>query len=251
MDGRTNAIIPGGKTLSKTATLIIEAQVGSTVTLSKSGVIIKIFSPSEGIILSSTPSIMRYYYSISPSKFGEYTIDKQYEISVPTVSQTITVNTNKIYFVDIKFPVYLYKAGDQCVNVTGGWKQAVNSGGGGWSRADATFNESNITFSLRNATKIAGVSTINKITEFGAATLHANVTAYAGGSSSYAVSSMGCSTANSFSSLNSDGAAKKLNPRVSLTSTGNKFVALPDTLDHYITILCSNRNLTVSDIWLA
>lgn len=250
MNGRTNAVGSEGKTVSKTATLIIETQVGSTVTLYKSGVVTKVFSPSEGIILSSTPSIIRYYYSILPSNFGEYTIDKQYEISVPTVSNTITISENKIYYMDIRVPVYLYKAGDLCTNVTGGWKQAVASGSGGWSRADATFNDSNITFSLKGATKIGGVSTNNKITGLGATTLHINVTAYSAGSSSYRVSTGGYSTANSYSSLNSDGAGNKLAGRVNLTSTGEKLLSLPSTLDHYITILCSNNNLTVSDIWL-
>lgn len=93
MIGRTNA---GSSSLSNSSALLhITAVVGSTITLSKNNIVIKILDSNKGHINANDSRLADWYYSISSSNYGDWSIE------VDTVTKTINIDTNKQY--DIRF----------------------------------------------------------------------------------------------------------------------------------------------------
>ena len=121
MIGKTN--IGGGSSLSfKGALICIIAPIGSTITLMKNNLIVKILYPKNQHIFNNDKAY--WYYSVTPSNYGEWTVTASQ--SGNTASKTVTVSTNKQYDVFILFGE-LYKNGSQYTELTGGWSATIGS----------------------------------------------------------------------------------------------------------------------------
>lgn len=116
MIGKTN--IGSGSSLSfKGALLCITAPTGSTITLIKNNLIIKILYPKDQHILFNDNTSANWYYSVSPSNYGEWTV--MITLGVDSTSVTVTISDNKQYDLAIYPPVYLVKNGTKIADITG------------------------------------------------------------------------------------------------------------------------------------
>ena len=91
------------------ALLHINAPVGSTITLAKGGVTVKTLAASEGHTSASDSRLADWYYSVSSSNYGAWTVTASNGTN--TVSASVTINTNKQYDVGLTYDLYLLKNG--------------------------------------------------------------------------------------------------------------------------------------------
>lgn len=120
MIGKTN--IGNGSSLSFRGTLLcITAPTGSTITLTKNNLIIKTLYPKDQHI-SEDGTKAHWYYSISPSNYGEWTITATDGIYI--ASATVTIDSNEQYDMILSYHVpsgyqeveYLASSGTQYIN---------------------------------------------------------------------------------------------------------------------------------------
>lgn len=81
------------------AVLHVNAPVGSTITLAKGGVTVKVLDASKGHTNAGDSSLADWYYSVSSSNYGEWTVTATKDAE--SASKTVTVNSNKQYDVAI------------------------------------------------------------------------------------------------------------------------------------------------------
>ena len=126
----------GGGGLSPNNALIhVNAPLGSSISFSKGGVTAKILDPSKGHANVDGKSA-DYYYSVSTSNFGDWTITAT--LSDDSTSDTVTVDTVKQYDVELSYFLYLYKYGNERTSVTGGWVAASGPAYSGGASATNT-----------------------------------------------------------------------------------------------------------------
>lgn len=115
MNGKTNSA--NNISDRRKAILEIVSETGSTVDLSKDGVVLRSFSPNKTNYDDNTKS--NYYYYVDESNYGEFYME--ITANNVTIESDVTVNSNKIYVVKpTRF--YLYKYGSfMNTNVTGGF----------------------------------------------------------------------------------------------------------------------------------
>ena len=77
------------------AVLHINALVGSTITLAKGGVTVNVLEASKGHISAKDIRLAEWYYSISPSNYGAWTVTASKDGT--SVSRSVTVNSNMQY----------------------------------------------------------------------------------------------------------------------------------------------------------
>ena len=124
MIGRTN--INGTNDASGVgAVLSIDAPIGSTVTISQGS-----FSKVLKDPIEISTFFSRYFYLIKPNKFGSWTITAT--DGTRTTDTRVLVTANKEYEVTLSFIIYLFRAGDQCTNITDGWNAT------GWTTANTS-----------------------------------------------------------------------------------------------------------------
>ena len=97
----------GGLSLNN-AVLHINAPAGSTITLSKGGLTVKVLEASKGHV-NSDGVTADWYYSVSPSSYGEWTVSAAKDGE--TAAETVTVNSNKQYDVPLNYNLYIIKNG--------------------------------------------------------------------------------------------------------------------------------------------
>ena len=115
MNGKTNSA--NNISDRRKAILEIVSETGSTVDLSKDGVVLCSFSPNKTNYDDNTKS--NYYYYVDESNYGEFHIETT--ANNVTTEADVTVNSNKLYVAkSIRF--YLYKNGSfMNTSVTGGF----------------------------------------------------------------------------------------------------------------------------------
>ena len=129
----------GGGFSTKDAIIHVNAPLGSTVTFSKDNIAVKIIEPSKAIT-NSDGETADYYYSVKSSNYGSWTLTAT--AGNDTATETVTVNAIKQYDVILSFSLYLFKDGDKCRTITGGWEAAgYLSGPQGWGRGVPTVTE--------------------------------------------------------------------------------------------------------------
>lgn len=108
----------GGKLKSTDAVLIVTVPTGSTVTATKSGVIL---TPTMWVKAADN-TLDCAIFIISASQFDNTT---PWTITATdgtnTASTTVLITTNKEYDVTLSFALFIYNLGDQCSSVTNGW----------------------------------------------------------------------------------------------------------------------------------
>lgn len=138
------------------AVIHVNAQVGSTVTFSKGGVVAKVLGPGKAHANSDGENA-DYYFSVSPTNYGEWTVTAT--LGDLSATKTVTINAASEYDLSLRYRLYLYNRGVIETDITGGLS---NSGYvyDGQSLAAATFNADNIYFS---SSVPRGVGTVNDI----------------------------------------------------------------------------------------
>ena len=119
-----------GNTFMNSAVIHVIAQTGSIVNLEKNGVILKTLTLSESHSNNKPGNYSDYYFLIQPSQYGTYTISATYEDFA--AEEILDINNNEQYDLDLKYIKYLYRAGDEFIDYTGGW---IGSNSTGWSGA--------------------------------------------------------------------------------------------------------------------
>lgn len=107
----------GGMPLTN-AVIHAKAPLGSTVTFSKGGVVVKSIGPDKAHP-NSDGEYADYYLSVSASNYGSWTMTATR--GDYSTSGTVTVNANDQYDVLLRYIQYLFEDGDQCTAITGGW----------------------------------------------------------------------------------------------------------------------------------
>ncbi len=98
----------GGLSLNN-AVLHINAPVGSTIELSKGGVTVVTLNASKGHV-NSDGVTADWYYSVSPSNYGEWTVSAAKDGE--TAAETVTVNSARQYDVPLSYNLYIVKNGE-------------------------------------------------------------------------------------------------------------------------------------------
>ena len=154
--GRTNSGSGGGGGLSpNNAVIHVNAPVGSSISLSKGGVVVKVIDSSKSHISSANANYADYYYAVSSNNYGSWSMQASLGTEVSTV-ETITINSNKQYDVALDYTFWLYKEGNEYTNRTGGWEVK-------WEKSKRASKEAtylNLTSAESNGQCI---STINKV----------------------------------------------------------------------------------------
>lgn len=102
-------VIGGGGGLSpKNAVIHAKAPIGSTVTFSKSGVVVKTIGPDKAHP-NSDGSNADYYYSVKSSNYGTWTITGM--LDGDTATESVTVDAAYIYDIEIVYGYYWVKNG--------------------------------------------------------------------------------------------------------------------------------------------
>lgn len=119
----------GGKLKDTDAVLVVTVPTGSTVTATKGGTTL---TPTMWV--KATDSTLDCaIFSIPASQFDSttpWTVTAT--LGTQTASDTVLITSNKQYEVELSFSIYLFKAGDQCTSITGGWTSS------GWSSSGAS-----------------------------------------------------------------------------------------------------------------
>ena len=91
------------------AVLHVNAPVGSTITLAKGGVTVKVLDASKGHISAEDSRLADWYYAVSASNYGTWTVTASNGTN--STSATVTINANKQYDVGLTYDLYLLKNG--------------------------------------------------------------------------------------------------------------------------------------------
>lgn len=125
-----NMVGGGGGGLSSTDALLrVQAPAGSTVTITKGSTT----KTDQGHENADDSTVYDYYFIIHQSQFDSttpWTVTAT--LGTQTASDTVTVNAANEYDIELSFSIYLFKAGDQCTSITGGWTSS------GWSTSGAS-----------------------------------------------------------------------------------------------------------------
>lgn len=108
MIGKTN--IAGSSSLSfGGALLCITAPIGSTITLIKNNLVVKVLYPKDSHVSSNDNTMAYWYYTIVSSNYGTWTITATLEEK--TNSKSVVVSSNQQYDIELHYFVYIYKEG--------------------------------------------------------------------------------------------------------------------------------------------
>lgn len=116
---------------------------------------------TKGDTVFSVPSgeLSKGSYTFSVHETGEWTLECTN--GVDTDTETVNVTEEKVYSVALSFLLYFYNAGDECTDVTGGWK---GSGDGKVSNTGSELkihsNAMEIYFYTTNLINITGLKTL-------------------------------------------------------------------------------------------
>lgn len=140
----------GGAFPTVGAILRAYAPIGSTVSITD-GNKTKTVEPTESQVDTVDSTRAYYYFSIPTDEYGTWTATGT--LNGQTYSDSVSVSSNTTYDVIIAYPLYLYKYGDTCDSVTGGWyakawRWASNSASA--KAPTITYNSDNVVISITN-----------------------------------------------------------------------------------------------------
>ena len=141
----------GGGLSAPDALLRVQAPAGSTVTITK-GTTTKTDLGHEN---ADDHTVYDYYFIIHQSQFDSvnaWTVTAT--LSGDTASDTIIIDAADEYDVELSYYVYLFKDGDLCTAITGGWVGSYTNLQNNWSVSDGKMN-------IGTATAVGTVNKIN------------------------------------------------------------------------------------------
>lgn len=162
----------GGGLTDGSALLSVTVHTGSTVTATKSGVTLQPSLWLSGADASTEVAL----FAFLPSQLDSttpWTITAT--IGTTTISGTVYITSNKEYEVSLATK-YLYNAGDQCTDVTGGWRSYPTPIANGYTADSATFNANDIYLYCRGALISCATDTIGQIDVTSYTKLHVEYT---------------------------------------------------------------------------
>lgn len=119
MYGITNSGSGAGSGFSSNnAVLHVKAPFGSTVSISKNGIVTKTLGPGKAHANIDGVDA-DYYFSITPSNYGIWVVTSA--LNGDSASDTVTVNANQQYDVTLSYCLYVYRRGDERSSASGGW----------------------------------------------------------------------------------------------------------------------------------
>lgn len=150
MIGRTNT--GGGGGLQDTDALLrVQAPAGSVVTITKGGMT----KTDHGHENVDDNSVYDYYFIIHQSQFDSvnpWTVTAT--LGTDTDSDTIIIDTADEYDVELSYFTYLYKDGDLCTAITGGWS-------GGYANLSNNFTLASDKISIGSATAVGSTNKVD------------------------------------------------------------------------------------------
>lgn len=99
----------GGGFSTKNAVIHVNASLGSTITFSKGGVVVKSLGPTDAFS-NADGETADYYYPVKATNYGEWTVTATKNIY--TSVKTVEVNAAKQYDVKIIYQLMLYNSGN-------------------------------------------------------------------------------------------------------------------------------------------
>lgn len=125
-----NVLTQGGGTGGETASIFVTGlSEADTVTATKNGKTITAKWNGDG-------------HSITIKDYGMWTVTATN--GEDTTAQDVLVDAAMDYEIDMGYRLWLYREGDECEDVTGGWISVNPQSGLGWSMGTATKNSSNL-----------------------------------------------------------------------------------------------------------
>lgn len=133
MIGRSNTGGGGGGLSPRSAVIHVTAPVGSTISFSKGVVVAKVLGPEKSHVNAENTSLADWYYSVSPSNYGEWTVTAT--LGTDTASDTVTVNAANEYDVTLEYGLVLFNYGatDYAFSAS---RSASSYGSGGYQIVD-------------------------------------------------------------------------------------------------------------------
>lgn len=116
-----NMVGGGGGISENRAVLVVRVPAGSTVTATKGGITL---TPKMWVV-ESDPTQDIALFVIAPSLFDSvnpWTVTAT--LGTETASDTVIIDDNKEYDLELSYTYYLYNNGNECVAITGGWTVA-------------------------------------------------------------------------------------------------------------------------------
>ncbi len=163
MIGRTNT--GGGGGLQDTDALLrVQAPAGSVVTITKGATT----KTDQGHENADDNTVYDYYFIIHQSQFDSvnpWTVTAT--LNGDTASDTIVINAAEEYNMTLEYVLWLFKDGDTCDEITGGWTNRWSTAG--TVQSNALYCGSNANIQTVNKIDISGYSKLvfegNRITQ--------------------------------------------------------------------------------------
>lgn len=99
----------GGGFSAGSALVHVSAPVGSKVTFSKGGFIVRTINPSKAHLNAKDSEMADYYFPVSPGSYGEWAITAT--LGSNSTSGNVTISANKQYDVVLTYDLYLVRNG--------------------------------------------------------------------------------------------------------------------------------------------
>lgn len=94
----------GGGGLSVNAAILhVRAPTGSTITLSKNNVVVKVLGPEKSHVSADDTTFAEWYYAISSSNYGTWTVTAT--LGTDIASDTVTIDSNEQYDLELSYHV--------------------------------------------------------------------------------------------------------------------------------------------------
>lgn len=153
----------GGGPTASDAILLVTVPAGSVVTATKGN---ETLVPTLWVSAADS-TLEKALFVIDSSLFDSTPWTVTATQGADTASDTVLITTNKEYEVELSYRLYLYKRGDQCTSVTGGWS---NSHGGG---SGVRINTDNIEiYQIATSGRGASVYSTNQVDFTDYSTIH-------------------------------------------------------------------------------
>lgn len=168
MIGWTNTSGGGLNIQSNKAVIHVTAPVGSTISFEYDGIVVAVLGPKYSFVNADDSSVAEWYYSVSSSNYGTWTVTASKTPFSDT--QSVTVDSNKQYDVEVSLPIPLYYEGTYYNDLSGGFTTTERRYNSTSATGKTPTITNNTTFFQYLVSKGAGTyQTANKIdvTDFG------------------------------------------------------------------------------------
>lgn len=254
MIGRTNSGVGGGMSLSKPL-IHANAPLGSTVEFFFGGVVVKSI-PATKAFANVDGKTADYYLSIRDT--GTWTVTAT--LGTETVSDTVIIDSNKQYNLELSYSIQLWNNGDNSA-VSGGWQFSARSGSSSTRAITTTALKSNstenYTYTFFQPKKIQTITKNTLRATITGATINSggdNKNIAIGLTSTLRKASSGGETSD-WKTIQSIGAAFNTNIYAKVTSASNTTVNLSCNVSsaigqqYYVGLLFGNASGSCIHVW--